>query len=226
MALADGRAGRHADHDVRELPPARLAHAQPAQLDRGRRARRSRRAPPPPPRRARGPSARRRSPCISRAAAEQDEPADEERRDRVAVRMAGVREDQADEHRDRAQRSRSPKCSAFDASAALSYRRDVRHETIVRLTSIAITIAEDDERVPGASHRAHASTPASRSIARTEMKMLASERKAGLGERREVLRLAVPELVLHVGGARRDTRPRSTSAARRRGRCPSARLPR
>ena len=34
--------------------------------------------------------------------------------------------------------------------------------------------------------------------------MLTSDEEPGLGERREVLRLAVPELVRHVCGARRD----------------------
>ena len=33
MALPDRGARRDADHDVRELPPGRLAHPQPAQLD-------------------------------------------------------------------------------------------------------------------------------------------------------------------------------------------------
>ena len=54
VPLPDPGRGRDADHDVGELPAARLPHPQPAQLDVGR-APRSPRALPPRPGSAHGP---------------------------------------------------------------------------------------------------------------------------------------------------------------------------
>ena len=69
-----------------------------------------------------------------------------------------------------------PKWSAFDASAGLAYRREVRHETAVRVASIAIT-------TPITTSAYHVTrtcallAPAIRSSARSEMNRLTTTRK-------------------------------------------------
>ena len=104
--------------------PAGLAHAEPAQLDGRHAARRSPRAPPPPPRRARGPSARRRSRLISRAAASSTSTPTKSAAIGSPSGWPVAREARARRARRPSPARSLPKCSAFAASAGLSYRRD------------------------------------------------------------------------------------------------------
>ena len=168
---------RDADHDVRELAAARLAHPQPAQLDRRARARRSPRAPPPRRRPARGPSARR---CCRGSAARPRAARARRRRAPRPSRRSGSRRARAAGRRARrpSRRGRSPKCSAFEASAALCSAATRATRRLARLTSIAIT-THDHREHPPASRRPWAcpSRSAARSRA-TPMKTLASARNA------------------------------------------------
>ena len=116
--------------------------------------------------------------------------------------MAVVREDEADEHGDRAEqvaaeveRVRGERRALVAAGGspgddhAAQVDRD--HD------------AEDDERVPGHVHVAV--RHAGEALDRPRRDEEADEREeAGLRERRQVLRLAVTELVRHVRGAGRD----------------------
>ena len=118
-----------------------------------------------------------------------------------------------------------PKWSAFESSAALWKRRAVRSETSVRETSIAST-----KPMTTNAHQA-ASTlisiqPPSRATARRGDAGAHERERRRLEQRREMLGLAVAVLVLLVGRAAPRRRPRRTSGARRRGRCPSAAPPR
>ena len=83
-------------------------------------------------------------------------------------------------------------------------RRATRHETLARLASIAITTSDRDEDVPGRRRRsgfAGADEPLDRADA-DEHARGREERR--LGERGEVLGLAVPVLVRDVRRPPRD----------------------
>ena len=118
-----------------------------------------------------------------------------------------------------------PKCNAFEESAALSYRRAARYETSVRERSIATTTASATN-----AHQAGSTSsvihPASRATASAADEERDEHEERRLRERREMLGLAVTVEVRLVGGLRRARRPRRTSAAPRRDRCPSGRRPR
>ena len=119
VALADGGAGRDGDHDVGELAAAGLPHPQPPQLDGRLQRRRS------PSSAAASASAGARSiststlTLIRRAAASSTSTPTKSAAIGSPFGWPRARE-RADRRERRAcRRSRSPKCSAFDASAAL-----------------------------------------------------------------------------------------------------------
>ena len=101
MTLADGGPGRDPDDDVREVRAAGGANAQPPELDR--RVERGDRAPGGL---LRATGARSMSTSMflrsSLAGREDDEPGDEERRDRVALREAERGREEPREHGERA----------------------------------------------------------------------------------------------------------------------------
>ena len=136
MPLADRRSAGNADHDVGELPAARLAHAEPTQLDALDAG-------------DRGPSGvldvvrHAVHQHVHVAAHETNgsddhEHCDEERCDGVALGMARAREGSPMSTAVEPARS-LPKCSAFDSSAALSYFRAARNDRTMRLASTPIT---------------------------------------------------------------------------------------
>ena len=151
VALADGRARGDADHDVGELAAARLAHAEPAHLDR--RAQLA-------DRRERGRLGLRGRAIHQHVdvrldqprGGEQHEHADEERGDRVAVLVAVVREDEPDEHRERAEQvAAEVQRVRRERRALVAPRgppRDDRAAEVDRDHD-----AEDGERVPRHVHR-------------------------------------------------------------------------
>ena len=102
VALLDRRPRRDADDDVGEMAPGGAAHAEPPELDR-RLERLDRRGAPPPPAPA---GARSMSTStfwrIEPRGRREHEHGDEERRERVALRVPGPRGEEADEHGDRA----------------------------------------------------------------------------------------------------------------------------
>ena len=204
VALPDGRARRHADHDVRELPRRRLPHPQPPELDR--------RVEP-------AIAARRRLLGVRRGAVHQHvdvrahqprgrdehEHRDEERGDGVGAVVAGPRDEhEPDQHRDRAGevagevervRLRARRCGS---------RRDARQETTVRPRRRR---SRSRSRRTRTTRRRPAVRPGRTScvIARQAMKQLASDEDRRLAERREMLGLPVAVLVAGVRRPNRDT---------------------
>ena len=161
VALADGGAGRDADHDVGERAARRLAQPQPAHLDR--------RVEPADrgARRAHGVGRRAVHEHVDVAAdqpsgGEDDEERDEERGDRVAVGPARPHREQAAEHGERAERGRSRSGARSRQSAALVVpprgaerddgARDVDHDHD----------ADRGEHPPGGRRRSRSSRRAAR----------------------------------------------------------------
>ena len=201
VALSDGRAGRHADHHVCELTASRLAHADAPQLDRrrdqadgGQRRRlRIRRRPV-----HQHVHIRLHQPCRR----SEDEHSDEERRDRVALRMTLMREDEADEHCERSGKiAAEVQCVRRQRGTSVTARRAPRDERPADVDRDHD--AENDERVPRRVHLAvhRAGEPLDRAH-RDEHAGDREDRR--LAECRQVLRLAVSELMRHVGGPRGD----------------------
>ena len=194
--------GRDADHDVRELASAGLAHPQPLEVD-DRADVGDRRA-------------RRRLGLDRHAVHEhvdvrphqprgggEHEHRDEQRGDRVGVLVAGANEQQADEHGGRPEQVAEEMERVRLERRAVEASRAARHETIVRLASIAIT-------TPTTTSAYHVASTWTSDDARQPLDRAQGDEHAGehedrrLAERREVLRLAVAVLVPLVGGPRRD----------------------
>ncbi len=96
-----------------------------------------------------------------------------------------------------------PKCSAFDCSAALWYRRAARRETTTPADVDRHHDQDDADHPPlrvdlGVLRAGNAPDRAVRDVERRE------HQERGLGERGEVLRLAVPVLVADVRRPHRD----------------------
>ena len=169
---------RDADHDVGELPARRpAASAAGAARPSGTSAAIAARAASSAPAGARSISTSTFT-RISRAAREQHEHGDEERRDRVAARIAGPREQQPDEHGDRARRGRSRNGARSRRARRCRCAATTRHETT--------RAARVDQRSRRRRRRTRtrrrardgAWSAASRSIARTPIRMLAAARNA------------------------------------------------
>ena len=152
---------------------------------------------------------------------EQHEQRDEERRDRVGLRVAGAHEQQADEHGDRAGevapevqrvRRRARRCGSARAA---------RHDATVRLTSIAITTP-----ITASAYHARVDLRVRRRrrAARSRARRSRGSRARGTRPRRAP-RGARPCRARTGGPCRRAAprrRRRRRSAARRRGPCRSA----
>ena len=173
VPLADGRDRGDADHHVGELASARLAHPQPSQLHCGgdlhdRRERRGLGG-------VRGAVHEHVDVVLDQAPrCGEHHRGDEERSDRVAVRIPGACEEQADEHGERpGQVAAEVKRVRGERGTVVSPRP--RHDTVVRLMSIAITSS-----ATASTHHVTSTVwvpePVRRSIARQPMKMLASPR--------------------------------------------------
>ncbi len=196
VTLADGRAGRNRDDDVGELPRTGLAHAQSPECDRGldprdRRARRLFGA---------GRNAVHQHVDVALhqpRRCEQDERGDEERRGRVRARIAGAHEQQPKQHGPGAgeiagevQRVRG------QGGAAIALRRPPRDDRAAEVDDDHD--ADNCERVPGCLHRGAAAADEVRD--RTPRDEAAGgEQDRPLGERAEMLGLAVAVLVRDVG---------------------------
>ena len=201
VALTDGRAGRDGDHDVGERAPRRLAQAQPGERDRRLDARDR------GTRRRLG--LRRRAihqhvdvPPDQPAGGEEHERGDEERCDRVALRIAGRRGDETAEHRERpgevaaeVDRVRAQRLAAVAARRA---ERDDRAGEVDREHD-----RHDDEEPPRRVDLGLVA-PVSR-VDRERRDGDADEREHGrLRQRGEMLGLPVPVLVPLVGGPAGD----------------------
>ena len=200
VPLSDGRAGRHADHDVDEMEPGRLPEAQAAEADAGH----------VPLDRAPGRGGRlggrpvhehvhvaAHQPC---SGAEHDQ-RHEERRDRVGVRMAGARDDEADQDGGRAgEVAREVERVRLQGRAREPPRRppgdgcardvDGDHD------------ADDRKRVPGRVNVRRGRPRDPRRRLPDDQHGCADE-DGGLGERRQVLGLSVAVVVPAVGRANR-----------------------
>ena len=219
MALCDGGSRRDADHDVDEVPARRLPESQPAQADARDVAL---------DRLARGRGRLRRGQVhqhVDVAAhqarrCDEHDHGDDERRDRVGVRISGTREREPDSTATDPTRSLA-KWSALDCSAALEYRLAARHETTARRDVDQDHDADDDERVPGRVdlRRARAGQPrhgAPDDHAGRERRGRSPPR-APTGARLSRVRSGAPGRRVAP-----SSRRRRRSAARRPGRCPSA----
>ena len=202
MALADGRGRRDADHDVGELPPGRLPHPQPAQLD-ARAERGDRRAGGLL---GVGGSAVHQHvdvPAHQPCRRDQHEHGDEERGERVAVRMTCPHDEQPDEDRDRpgqvareVERVRGQRgAPGAPATSAATSRSRLASTTIT--TAIVANTYQEVCTFEGRE-------PKRRSRARDADQDARRREERRLGERREVLRLPVAVLVRDVGGPHRD----------------------
>ncbi len=176
MALADGGVVVDADHDVREDASRRLAHAQPPQLHRRLRRRRSPGAPPPPRPRARGPSARRRS--AASAARRRSARARRRRAPRWRPRADSRRARAADRRARRASRRGRCRSGARSTRAPGSSTRAPRASTrSSATTSMQITMPITSSAYQVA-FTARARRRRAASIARQTMKTLATTRIA------------------------------------------------
>ena len=188
VPLADAGARRNTDHDVCELAPAGLAHAQPLQVD-SRLDARDRRAcgcfrldgdavhqdvdvrPHEPHRRG------------------EDERRHEQRCDRVAVRVSGAHNEQADEHGGRAEQiAEEVESVRLERGAAERLRSPPRDDRSARVDP-----DDDDDHEQRVPRRVDLLLGrAGEALDRTHRDEEAQEHEdRSLGERREMLRLAV-----------------------------------
>ena len=202
MALPNRGARRDGNHDVGELTATGLPHAQAAQLDRrlqrldrrqGGRLRLGRRAIHQHVDIDLDQTCRR----------EQHEHADEERGDRVAVRMAAACEEQPDEHGERAGEV-APEMQGVrsERSTPVPTRRapgDCRAAQVDREHN-----PKNCEGVPGRTHLGIGRACKALDCAHGDEDARHRE-KPGLAECREMLRLAVAVLVRDIRGACRET---------------------
>ena len=189
-----------ADHDVGEVAPRRLPHAQPSQLH-GRLYADDRLA-----RRLLGVRGSAVHQDVDVAAhqprgREQDEGGDEERRDRVRPRVARSHEEQTDEHRERAGEVTA---EVHGVRRERRARIGARHSPRGRRPGEvdADDHADYEKRVPGCVDR-RATVDEPHDCAPGDEDAGDDEDRA-LGERREVLGLAVPVLVSRIGGPHGD----------------------
>ena len=200
VAVRDPGVGGHADHDVGEVVPAGLADAQPVQ----RRA--------DVERLDRTPGAvlgvaRRRVHQHGDVVAHQPpgghehERGDEQRGDRVGARVARADEQQADEHRRRADHvQREVHGVGTERGAPVATGAAPRGDGAQRVDGD--DGADDGEHVPA---RVHLALPVDEAHDRLVGDREAREHEHGaLGERREVLGLAVAERMAVVRRAPRD----------------------
>ena len=218
VALADGRGGRDADHDVGELAAPSLPHPEPAQLNRRSNSR---------DRGARGGLGGRGNsihqhvhvhPHQLRGGAEHEH-GDEEGSNRIAVRVSRPHEQQASEHGKRAAEiAREMNSVRGERRAPISLRRAPRDSHPAHVDHD--NERDHGERVPGCVHGRMRRS--GETLDRPEADQHARSReKHRFRERGDVLGLPVPVLVGDVGPGGRRRRARRTSAARLRGRSPS-----
>ena len=140
---------------------------------------------------------------IRRRRRDDDEHGDEQRRDRVALREAGARGDEAGEHGDAPDEVGAEVQRVREQRGALEPAGRAVRDATVRATSIAMT-------TPSAANAHHAGSTSSSIQPREPRDREPGDadrdehEEAGLRERREVLRLAVAVEVARVGGLRRD----------------------
>ena len=209
VSLADRGSGRNADHDVCEMPPRRLTHAQAAELHGRLHAL------------DREPGGLVRSHRIAihqhvhvladeAGGRDENEHGDQQCGDRVAVGVAGAREEEANEHRRRAEqvaaeveRVRRERRAPVTPRAAPGHDRpadvdgddqDDDGEGVPRGVDIGAGVPEQMRE---------------RALADEEAR---HDEKSGLGECRQVLCLAVPVGVARVGGPPRT--PMASSVRR------------